>query len=72
MKLQYYADTDSLYINLSSKSSSKSEEVAEGIVIDYDDEGNIVGLDIDNASTKIELKELTLDHLPAHLEKLTA
>jgi len=72
MKLEYYSDTDSLYINLSSNVSVKSDEVAEGIVIDYDKEGNIVGLDIDNASKKLELNELTLDHLPVDLEKLSA
>ena len=72
MKLEYCSDTDSLYISLSSKVSVKSDEVAEGIVIDYDKEGNIVGLDIDNASKKLELNELTLDHLPVDLEKLSA
>jgi uncharacterized protein YuzE len=72
MKLQYFSDTDSLYINLSSKESVESEEVAEGIVIDYDDDGNIVGIDIDNASKKLELNELTLDHLPTRLERLSA
>ncbi len=72
MKMQYFSDTDSLYINLSSKDSVESEEVAEGIVIDYDGDGNIVGIDIDNASKKLELNELTLDHLPTRLERLSA
>jgi uncharacterized protein YuzE len=72
MKLQYFSDTDSLYINLSSRSSAESEEVAEGIVLDYDEEGNIVGIDIDNASKKLELHELTLDHLPIQLGRLSA
>ncbi len=72
MKIQYFHDTDSLYIHFSSRPSQDSEEVAEGVVIDYDDEGNIVGLDIDNASTKIELNELILDHLPIRRERLSA
>ena len=72
MKIQYFYDTDSLYIHFSSRPSQDSEEVAEGVVIDYDDEGNIVGLDIDNASTKIELNELILDHLPIRRERLSA
>lgn len=72
MKIQYVHDTDSLYIHFSSRPSRDSEEVAEGVVIDYDDEGNIVGLDIDNASTKIELNELILDHLPIRRERLSA
>lgn len=72
MKLQYYSDTDSLYIDLSSKVSSDSQEVAEGVVLDYDDAGNLVGIDIDNASTKLDLGELVLSKLPFQLQKISA
>jgi len=72
MKLSYYKDTDSLYIDLSSKPSEQSREVSKGIVLDYDGEGNIVGIDIDNASRKVDLKEVSLNKLPAEVEKLTA
>jgi uncharacterized protein YuzE len=65
MKLNYYADTDSLYIDLSERTSVESREITEGIVLDYDAEGNLVGIDIDNASQKVELKKLTLNKLPA-------
>jgi uncharacterized protein YuzE len=65
MKLNYYPDTDSLYIDLSEKPSIESLEVSEGVVLDYDAGGNLVGIDIDNASKKIELKELVLSKLPA-------
>jgi len=72
VKLQYFPATDSLYINLSSKTSQASEELAEGIVVDFDEHGDIVGIDIDNASRKLELDELVLDHLPVNLQRLTA
>lgn len=65
MKLNYYADTDSLYIDLSERTSVESREITEGIVLDYDAEGNLVGIDIDNASQKVDLKKLTLNKLPA-------
>jgi uncharacterized protein YuzE len=65
MKLNYYPETDSLYIDLSEKTSVESKEISEGIVLDYDVEGNLVGIDIDNASKKIELKELVLSRLPS-------
>ena len=58
MKLNYYPDTDSLYIDLSERQSVESREISEGIVLDYDAQGNLVGIDIDNASRKVELKEL--------------
>ena len=64
MKLSYYSDTDSLYIDLSSTKSVDSKEVSEGVVIDYDSSGKITGIDIDNASNILNLKECTMNHLP--------
>ena len=72
MKLSYYPDTDSLYIDLSETPSVKSREISEGVVLDYDEAGNVVGVDIDNASQKVALKELTLSKLPFILHTITA
>lgn len=58
MKLDYHAETDSLYIELSEKPGVDSEEVAEGVVFDYDASGKIVGIDIDHASRKLDLVDL--------------
>ena len=71
MKLNYYPETDSLYIDLSEKPSVDSVEISEGIVVDYDSEGNIVGIDIDNASKKLSLKKLTINKLPFKQEIVT-
>ena len=68
MKLNYYSDTDSLYIDLSERPSAESREISQGIVLDYDAEGNLVGLDIDNASRKVDLKKLTINKLPAIIQ----
>ncbi len=72
MKLNYYPETDSLYIDLSEKQSTESKEISEGIVLDYDAEGNLVGIDIDNASTKIQMKELILSRLPSNVHTVAA
>ena len=72
MKLNYYSDTDSLYIDLSEQPSVESREISEGIVLDYDAAGNLVGIDIDNASRKVELKTLTLNKLPAIIQNNSA
>ncbi|MBW7898341.1 hypothetical protein B188_19980 [Candidatus Brocadiaceae bacterium B188] len=72
MKLAYYPETDSLYIDLSEKVSVESTEISEGIVLDYDDEGKLVGIDIDNASSKVKLKELIINRLPSEIKKITA
>jgi uncharacterized protein YuzE len=72
MKLSYYPDTDSLYIDLSETPGVESREISEGVVLDYDEAGNVVGIDIDNASQKVALKELTLSKLPFILQTITA
>jgi uncharacterized protein YuzE len=72
MKLNYYPETDSLYIDLSSKPSKESIEVSEGIVIDYDENGHITGIDVDNASHKINLNEIILNKVPAQIKSITA
>ena len=64
MRLNYHADTDSLYIDLAERPSTESREISEGIVLDYDADGRLVGIDIDNASNKIELEKLILSNLP--------
>jgi len=70
MKLNYYADTDSLYIDLSEQPSAESREISEGVVLDYDSAGNLVGIDIDNASAKVQMDTLTLSKLPGTVERI--
>jgi uncharacterized protein YuzE len=70
VKLHYYPETDSLYIDLNSRPSADSREIAEGLVIDFDTQGNIVGIDIDHASQKLDLNSLEAISLPALTTKL--
>lgn len=72
MKLNYYADTDSLYIDLADRPSADSVEVSAGVVLDYDAAGNLVGIDIDNASKKLALGEVELNKLPVSRQRLAA
>ena len=72
MKLNYYPETDSLYIDLAERSSAESKEVSDGVVLDYDSQGNIIGIDIDNASKKLELRTLVLSKLPTDTQSLSA
>lgn len=64
MKLYYYPDTDSLYIELSPRESIDSQEVAPGVVLDFDAEGNLVGIDIDQASKRTDLLRIEADGFP--------
>ena len=71
MKINYHADTDSLYIDLSERASAESREVSEGIVLDFDARGDLVGIDIDNASRKVRLDKLVLNSLPSEVTSAT-
>ncbi len=64
MKINYYSDTDSLYIDLSSRDSVETREISAGVNLDYDKNGEVVGIDIDNATQKLDMKELFLNHVP--------
>jgi uncharacterized protein YuzE len=72
MKLNYYPETDSLYIDLSEQPGVESREISEGVILDYDAKGNIVGIDIDNASVKVELNQLILSKLPSKVQTIAA
>ena len=64
MKLNYFKDTDSLYIDLSPSISADSREIADGLVVDFDDTGNVVGNDIQHASKRIDLSTVESSQLP--------
>jgi uncharacterized protein YuzE len=60
MKVNYHPETDSLYIDLTERASAESREISTGVVLDYDEDGNLVGIDIDDASTTVQLGELVV------------
>ena len=64
MIFQYYPDTDMLYIKLAPGVSTESEEVAPGIVLDFDERNQVIGIEIEDASTFIDLSRLELLALP--------
>ena len=64
MKLHHYADTDSLYIDLSEKISVEARGVSHGGVLDFDDTGHLCGIDIDHASQHLDLSRLEVISLP--------
>jgi len=64
MKLHYYPETDSLYIELKTTPGAETREVADGLVVDLDADGNVVGFDIDHASRKLDLSKVETIALP--------
>jgi len=70
MELSFYPETDSLYIDLSNKTSVESREVSPGIVLDFDDAGHLCGIDVDHASKNLDFSHLETIALPISSESL--
>jgi uncharacterized protein YuzE len=70
MKLLYYPDTDSLYIDLNAKPGTDVLEIVDGLVVDIDEEGQPVGIDIQHASRHLDLSTLETRALPLQDIKL--
>jgi uncharacterized protein YuzE len=68
MKREFFADTDSLSITFRDQPSVDSTELSAGVVADYDADGRVVGIDIDNARHKLDLKRVVLSKLPGVVE----
>ena len=69
MKLHYYPEIDSLYVELKATPGSETLEVADGLNVDLDDKGEVVGFDIDHASQRLDLSTLETKSLPVRSYK---
>lgn len=65
MKLHYYPETDTLYIELKDTPGTQTVEIVDGLVADIDARGDIVGFDIDRASQRLDLSKVETVALPA-------
>ncbi|MBV8593625.1 MAG: DUF2283 domain-containing protein [Caulobacteraceae bacterium] len=70
MKLHYYPETDSLYIELRARPGAETREIAPGLNADFDAAGVIVGLDIDSAASTLDLGTLETVALPLKTGRL--
>ena len=64
MIVEYYPETDMLYIKLIEGVSTESEEIAPGVVLDFDEHNRVIGIEIEDASKIIDLSRLELRALP--------
>lgn len=64
MIFEYFPDSDMLYLRLAETTSSDSQEVAPGIVLDFDADNQIVGIEIEDASRHVDLSRLELRAMP--------
>ena len=64
MKLHYYPDTDSLYVEFKVGPGVETREVTDGLNVDLDAGGDVIGFDIDHASRRLDLSTLETEALP--------
>ncbi len=69
MKLHYNPDTDSLYIEFKPGPGVETREVSEGLNVDLDATGGVVGFDVDRASQRLDLSTLETESLPLRATK---
>jgi uncharacterized protein YuzE len=70
MKLHYYPETDSLYIELKAGAGVETREIVSGLNADLDASGAVVGLDIDHASRTLDLTSVETIALPVHTSRV--
>ena len=67
MKIEYSKSVDALYIRLREAKIADSKDIEEGVTVDLDENGHIVGLEILDASEKLNMSELvniSIENLP--------
>jgi len=64
MIFKYYPENDMLYIELIKQVSTESEEVSSGIVLDFDANQNVIGIEIEDAARRIDLSKLEIAAFP--------
>ncbi len=67
MKAHYDPEVDALAISWGNASIEESDEVEPGVILDYDKDGNVVGIEVLNASKKV--KQLDLMKIQVELKK---
>ncbi len=58
MRMHYSQDADAIYIRLKEDRIHNTDAVTEDIIMDYDDKGNVIGIEILSASEKVDVHEL--------------
>lgn len=65
MRIQYFEDTDTLYIEFRAEDVVETRDLDENTTIDVDPEGNLVAMTFEHASTRTDVRRLTLEGIAA-------
>lgn len=65
MKLSYFQDTDTLYIEFKSTDIVESRDLDQDTILDIDSKGNVVAITVEHASNRTDVRQLTLEGIAA-------
>ncbi|MBI4321893.1 MAG: DUF2283 domain-containing protein [Chloroflexi bacterium] len=65
MKIKYFQDTDTLYIEFRSADVAETRDLDENTLLDLDHDGNICAMTIEHARDRAEMTKLSYEQIPA-------
>ncbi len=65
MKVKYFKDTDTLYIEFNAQNISETRDLDENTVLDLDSDGNICAITFEHASDRTDVQQITLEGIAA-------
>ncbi len=65
MKVQYFADTDTMYIEFRDSDIAETKDLDENTVLDLDDNGNVCAITFEHASKRTDVHRLTVEGIAA-------
>lgn len=65
MKVKYFADTDTVYIEFSDNDIAESKDLDENTILDVDAEGNVCAITFEHASQRTDVSRLTVEGIAA-------
>ncbi|RCN59404.1 DUF2283 domain-containing protein [Acidiferrobacter thiooxydans] len=63
MKIQYFQDTDTLYIELRSADIAETQDLDENTILDLDTQGQICGITIEHASDRADIPQFSFEQV---------
>ena len=66
MKVKYFEDTDTLYIEFRDMEISQSKDLDENTILDLDAEGNVCAITFEHASARTDVQQVTLEGIAAY------
>jgi uncharacterized protein YuzE len=70
MKIQYFTDTDTLYIEFRARPVAETKDLDENTVLDVDADGNICAITVEHASTRAGIPEFSYEQVTAQARLL--